>query len=251
MQVSNQQSQWPWLLGMLAWLSVFAPQTDAQSLTWDAVSKHYESKRGETNVLFTFNLTNNIPDSVLINAVHPSCGCTVAKFPSLPWLLSPGESGKIEVDVDIQGRTGSLTKTIAIESSIGTNILTVNVKFPELTSRELNQQRAFTDRQAVFKQGCAECHKHPAAEKMGKPLFDLACGICHEAEHRAEMVPDIAKLNKPTDHAYWDQWIQNGKPGTFMPAFAKRYGGPLTEEQIASLVAYLTGRGQSSPPEKR
>jgi cytochrome c5 len=226
---------------LLALLLLACPSSGrSQLLTWDATSKQIASKRGETNVVFVFNLTNRMAGDVVIEAVKPSCGCTVARFPDLPWKVQPGESGQISVDVDITGRIGLLTKTIAIETRGATNLLTVNVQLPELTQRELNQRRAFTDRQAVFKAGCAECHKKPALSKMGEPLYKAACGICHDAVHRADMVPDLHALNKPTDRAYWDQWIRNGKPGTFMPAFAKRYGGPLEEEQILSLLEFLT-----------
>jgi hypothetical protein len=55
------------------------------------------------------------------------------------------------------------------------------------------------------------------------------------------MVPDLA--DKPHGDAnYWNQWIRIGKPGTFMPAFQKPHGGPLTDDQIASLVQYLRQR---------
>lgn len=56
------------------------------------------------------------------------------------------------------------------------------------------------------------------------------------------MVPDLGALKNPTDKAYWDHSVRLGKPGTFMPAFSNPFGGPLTEEEIASLVAYLVGR---------
>lgn len=218
-----------------------------QSLTWDSLSKHYNSKRGETNAFFVFNVMNQLSNDVTVNAVHPSCGCTIPIVPDLPWRIQPGEEGQVLVDVDLRGRTGLLTKTISIGTSLGTNVLVVNVKFPELTEREKNQRRAFTDRQAVFKTGCAECHRTPATGKTGKALFKAACGICHEAEHRAEMVSDLGAVERPTDSVYWEQWIRNGKPGTFMPAFSKRYGGPLSDEQIGSLVTYLTARKQTGP----
>ena len=55
------------------------------------------------------------------------------------------------------------------------------------------------------------------------------------------MVPQLHALAKPTDAAYWNQWIRNGKEHTFMPAFALKSGGILSDEQIESLVQYLDG----------
>jgi mono/diheme cytochrome c family protein len=47
-------------------------------------------------------------------------------------------------------------------------------------------------------------------------------------------------LAKDKDSQYWQQWIAESKPNTLMPAFAKKHGGPLDDNQIRTLVAYLT-----------
>ena len=41
------------------------------------------------------------------------------------------------------------------------------------------------------------------------------------------------------DRQYWEQWTAESKPNTLMPAFAKKHGGSLDENQIKTLVAYL------------
>ena len=101
-------------------------------------------------------------------------------------------------------------------------------------------QLAMADRQAVFKNDCASCHVAPAVGKKGEQLFAAACSICHEAPHRATMVPDLHALKFTPTKDYWHNWISNGKPGSLMPAFAQAQGGPLTDEQIESLAEYLT-----------
>lgn len=233
------------LLLALGW---FAPPPVARAqLAWDALEKTHEAKRGETNVVFHFQVTNQAAGVVIVKAVHPSCHCTVARLPSLPWRLKPGESGAMDVDVDVNNRWGQINKTIEVETSAGTNTLRVIVKMPLPTEREKNRITAFADRQAVFKADCANCHLKPAAGKTGAELYQAICTICHEAEHRAEMVPDLAKLQKPMDGAYWLNWIRLGKPGTFMPAFSKPFGGPLTEDQIASLIPFLSQKFPGSP----
>ena len=224
-----------------------AEAAPAQGLVWDATSKHHDAKRGETNAVFTFSVTNFSSMEIVVNALHPSCGCTVVKAPSLPWRLAPLAYGQLDVDVDLRGRRGLLTKEIAIDTSAGTNVITINVKFPEPDPREKNQLIAFTDRQGVFKNDCAKCHLDPAAGKKGAALYKTICAICHEAAHRAEMVPDLASPKNPTDAKYWDNWIRHGKPGTFMPAFSKPFGGPLSEDEIASLVTYLEGHSRFAP----
>jgi mono/diheme cytochrome c family protein len=94
------------------------------------------------------------------------------------------------------------------------------------------------DRQAVFRNDCASCHVAPTVGKQGAELFQAACAICHSAAHRAGMVPDLGIAREPRDAAYWRKWIREGKVGTLMPGFAVAHGGPLTEEQIESLIAF-------------
>ena len=95
------------------------------------------------------------------------------------------------------------------------------------------------DRQAVFKDDCASCHVKNIQGTFGKPLFDAICAVCHEANPRATMVPDLHNLKDPTSEEFWRTWVTSGKAGTLMPAFATSQGGPLTDMQIASLAAYL------------
>ena len=51
----------------------------------------------------------------------------------------------------------------------------------------------------------------------------------------------------PRDHAYWLNWITYGRPGSLMPAFGEKDGGPLTKEQIDSLVEYLLANFPKGP----
>jgi len=44
---------------------------------------------------------------------------------------------------------------------------------------------------------------------------------------------------RPTGPGYWKTWINQGRAGTLMPSFAQSEGGPLTKEQIDSLVEFL------------
>ncbi len=112
-------------------------------------------------------------------------------------------------------------------------------------NRSQNQALALADHQAVFRGDCARCHSEPAKGKLGMELYVSVCGICHDAEHRADMVPLLGKSDQATNPAYWRTWITFGKPGSLMPAFSKPLGGPLDREQIESLADYLAGKNQA------
>ncbi len=239
-------------------LSAFTNQVGQQfagqphPLVWDAEVKEYTASPGETNATFTFNLTNTAPTEVTIERVQASCACTVARLPNLPWKLAPGTNGQIEVAVDLRGKRGQFSKMVYVYTSAGTKNLMVKLNMPDAApglagDRSRNMQIATADRQAVFKNDCAKCHAEPAAGKQGKELYAAACGVCHDAEHRATMVPDLHNLNHSTDRIFWRVWISKGKVGSLMPAFARTEGGPLSDEQIASLVDYLGENIPSRP----
>jgi len=197
-----------------------------------------------TNVVWVTNSITEEP--VVITEVHPSCGCTTAQLPPLPWSVPAGSNGEIGVTVNVAGKFGTVVKSVHVGTDKGSRDLIVQItmlppKIPVLTDADRIRQMAIAkvDRQAVFKNDCATCHVKNGQERYGKALFDADCGICHEAEHRASMVPDLHQLKVPTNNDFWRIWIEHGKPGTFMPAFAMADGGPLTDMQIASLVNYL------------
>jgi mono/diheme cytochrome c family protein len=215
-------------------------------LAWDGETQETTIPFGTPNSKLAFNLTNISDAPLTVRAVRTSCGCTVPKMPPMPWTLEPGEHGNIGVTMKLAGKRGTVTKTVTLNTDQGFKTLYVRTKIDEpppgamgAQSRMQNLQIASADRQAVFKGDCVTCHVTPALNKMGAELYQTACGICHEAEHRASMVPDLARLNKETNADYWRTWITSSAEGKLMPAFALEHGGILNAMQIESLVDYL------------
>lgn len=192
-------------------------------------------------------ITNSItPVPVTILGVHPSCSCTVAELPPLPWTIQPGEKGEFGATVDIQGRTGSLLKTVTVSTDKGYKdlLLEITIEPPTVPAiseadRARDLEIAKKDRQAVFKGDCVSCHSKNVAGKFGKALYDAACGICHDADNRSPLVPDLKNLKTATNQDFWRVWIANSKAGSLMPAFSTAQGGPLDDVQIGTLALYL------------
>jgi len=218
----------------------------AGTLAFDAEQKEYIAKAGEANGAFVFNLTNISSGAVTVTFIQTSCGCTTANI-KLPMQIGPGGTAGIPINMSLAGKSGVIIKTVTLHTDKGQKVLMVKstIEAPPADSaamamnRERNQQLAQADRQAVFKGDCARCHVEPVIGKMGKDLYTFACGICHEAEHRASMVTDLHNLKTPPNAEYWKFFVVNGKPGTLMPAFSQSQGGPLSDAQVASLVDYL------------
>ena len=231
-----------------------APQPALDTfLAFEVEQKEVSVTNGTTEAHFSFNLTNISTGPVTINYVQTSCGCTVAKLPATPWVLTPNEHGEISATMQLAGTPpgGTKIKTLTVNSDKGQKALYVKATvLPEPApmtemDRTNNLKMATADRQAVFKGDCIRCHVTPTKDsaghdKMGQELYAAACGICHNAEHQASFVPNLHRLPEPTSAAFWRNWIMHGKQGSLMPAFAKAEGGILSEEQIESLVQYLS-----------
>lgn len=79
-----------------------------------------------------FEFTNIGTEPIVLSNVRASCGCTTPSWTKDPVL--PGKTGKISATYNTQGRPGQVTKTITVESNVGTKVLKIMVnveKAPE------------------------------------------------------------------------------------------------------------------------
>jgi len=233
--------------------AVYVPDTTHQNdplpdgvLSFDATLKAVDAVEGQDFAKFLFSFTNVTPNIVTILNVHPGCGCTTAELPPVPWQLVPDTNGEIKLSVNLAGKTGTLFKTVDVFTDKGKKQLMLRININPAPAIKMTEDQkmagimaAKVNRQAIFSGDCASCHMKNIAGHYGQDLYKNACAICHEAENRATMVPDLAQLKVPTNEEFWKTWITFGKPGSLMAAFAKSQGGPLDDIQIASLAQYL------------
>ena len=223
-------------------------------LAWNSLMQTTNAAADQGQAHFVFGFTNVSSGNVVILSAHASCGCTQPELPPLPWIVPPGSNGEFGVTVNLGGMTGILVKYVTVATDKGSkavymqiNILPPVVRVLTDAERAQGVEMAKADRQAVFKDDCATCHAKPATGKYGKALYDAVCGICHDAQNRAAMVPDLHNLKVFTNDEFWRTWIAHGKPGSLMPAFATAEGGPLNDMQIATIAAYLNMAIPSHP----
>ncbi len=81
---------------------------------------------------------------------------------------------------------------------------------------------------ALFAQNCAVCHGEKGEGRIGAELNDVF----------VSMNPDAALY----------QTISQGRPGTFMPAWGEASGGPLSDQDIADIIAYIESWGTTYEP---
>ena len=94
----------------------------------------------------------------------------------------------------------------------------------------------------LFGEECARCHAAPAAGLEGAAIYDAICQMCHGplTDYLAELPPSVL------ERSALRSWIAEGRAEGGMPGYAPAKGGPLTEEQIDSLVddmIHLTDEG--------
>jgi cytochrome c553 len=222
---------------------------------WDSLNKETNAAADQEQAHFTFNFTNISGSTVAILSAKGQCSCTTTELPSMPWLIPSGTSGQIGATVDLRGKNGTLFKMVTVSTDKGSKTLMLQITIlppviPTMTDadRASGVMAAKVDRQAVFQNDCAACHVKPGNGKYGKALYDSVCAICHEAERRATMVPDLHAIKTATNDEFWRTWIAHGKAGSLMPAFSTAEGGPLSDMQIASLAAYLDSAIPSHAP---
>jgi mono/diheme cytochrome c family protein len=240
-------------------------------LAWDADFKRATASANDKDVWFHFWVTNVCATNVLVLDVDTSCGCAVARLPSLPWVLAPGNSGPIRVNLDLRLRASPVVKGVEVRTSAGLKALVVRAEWTGTNTvgttvsastteadRACNLQAALRDRQALFRGHCAQCHAQPAAGRRGRELYTTVCAICHESVRRSPLVPDLRTRRLPATLTAWRRLMASGVEGSVMPGFALKIGGPLTEDQIDSLAIYFlqdqpfragpSAREPSSPP---
>lgn len=255
----NRTALCRWLASLLlfafgliaALLAAEAPSGRLHPLVWDSMEKVLAPKPGERVAPFQFTVTNVSDKPVAIETIRPTCDCTVAEVPASPWVIAPGASGTFTGVFDLRQYEGTVTKAVFVVSPAGTQRLLVTVKVPgpDMEKRRKDQAVARADRQAVLRGDCAGCHVAPAAGRKGGELFTSACGVCHLAKQRAPEVPNLLVARQHRDAAFWRKWISEGKEGTMMPAWSQERGGPLTTEQVESLVQFALEKLPTEPRE--
>lgn len=194
-------------------------------------------------IQYEFDFANDGDETLEIKNVQTSCGCTAATVGDKDE-YKPGEKGKIRITFNSNGKVGIIEKTVLVESNDKANdqiILTVRFDVA-LPSDEQKKHMTMMAGQSIFEGVCVDCHVTKGIGKIGKELYDADCAICHGdvKDHKPHGPIDKNTAVKYTDDELVN-YIKNGSPTnpTMMPGFHKDAGGPLTTDEIMTLLAYI------------
>jgi mono/diheme cytochrome c family protein len=97
-----------------------------------------------------------------------------------------------------------------------------------------------------------EARDKAAAIAAGSSLFDKNCAPCHGSQGEGDIGPalnDKQFLNTAADDTIFSV-ISSGVPGSQMPAWNQSHGGPMTNENVQDLVAFIRN-WEASAPDRR
>ena len=77
-------------------------------------------------VTYSFQFKNVGKSDLVITGASGSCGCTVPSFPKNP--IAPGQTGKIDVQFNSEGKKGIQNKTINVSANTQPNTVILKIK---------------------------------------------------------------------------------------------------------------------------
>lgn len=174
-----------------------------------------------------------------IYEAHSSCGCTVPSLKKND--LKPDETTELAIMIDTAMKQGDVTKKVQISSNdprhpITAVTLKMHVKNRHSASGGTGIAKIFTSEK------CTSCHVDKGVGLAGKELYEADCAMCHGKDAKGAVGGALVygDYNNETYAKHIKKVICYGsKTHQSMPGFLDKAGGPLLEEQIDSLVAYL------------
>ena len=196
-----------------------------------------------------FKVSNSGGVPLAITDIKSSCGCTFPVWKQRT--LKPGETVELPVTVDTAMKQDKVERTMDVFSADPqrpkvTLTIKLEVNDPHkglAMGSERGPSKIFTSEK------CSSCHVDQGVGQFGKDLFEGDCAMCHRPgakgtshEGKPPVGPELEalELKDPRLLKHMKDVIRNGsKTHRSMPGFAATAGGPLSDEQIDSLVAYL------------
>lgn len=185
-----------------------------------------------------FKVTNTGKSVLLLHRAYATCGCTIPKLAKSQ--LNPGETSELQVNVDTSMKQSRITKDVMVSSNdpnkpLFTILLHMNVTDPHQGMSDDGRAKIFVDAQ------CASCHVARGKGLLGRDLYNADCAMCHGPKAEGAFGPTLIG---PYENAFFTMQITKiasfGSPHHHsMPGFLSSAGGPLSKQELDSIVKYL------------
>lgn len=221
----------------------------APKTRWESTTHDFGTITADAKVDYHWPIHNDGTAPLEIVNTFPSCGCTASLIEG--GAIEPGGSGSLHVTFDAAGQSGDVRKTIAVVTTDPVKprtILTIKAKVLPPVNPRVSSGHPPILGQSLLGSGCADCHAKPASGKTGAELYAAICAMCHGADATGALshgLRDADYLASRDDKALAEA-IAYGTANPRMPGYSTDMGGPLSAEQIDSLVRQLRAWGPVS-----
>ena len=186
-----------------------------------------------------FRLSNTGSKVLQLWHAQSTCGCTI---PSLgKKQLQPRESTELVVIVDTTMKQSKITKKVSLTSNDPVNrvtyfYLSMDVQNPHIGMSDEERAKIFTSDR------CSSCHVSMGQGTHGKELYEADCAMCHGKRAQGVVGPPL--FGNYENAVFKENIVQitsyGSKSHHSMPGFLYTASGPLSQEQIDSIVKYLS-----------
>lgn len=90
-------------------------EADAPVMTFEKDKYEFGKIIQGEKVTYSFKFKNTGKSDLIINSANATCGCTVPTYSKDP--IKPGETGKVDVVFDSDGKKGVVNKTVTIQAN--------------------------------------------------------------------------------------------------------------------------------------
>lgn len=203
-------------------------------LTYPAIVDMGQIYENEVPFQWEIKLGNKGEETIKILSVETTCGCTVAEMDKKE--IAPGDEIVLNLTIDTLGKRGEMEKKITLKTKEKDYV----IKVKGFVRKKVGEHSAGFLQKKIFNEPCASCHSNDEG-KMSKALFAAICSFCHGPNGSGGTAPSLTRLSflRSVDKTDLYDVIANGRQESGMPAFLDQHGGPLTKEQIISLVSYI------------
>jgi mono/diheme cytochrome c family protein len=84
--------------------------------------------------------------------------------------------------------------------------------------------------------------------ERGGELYIENCAMCHGADGKGRIGATLEGFSGIAIDSTLEQTIRNGVNGSVMPGWSEDRGGPLTDQDIADIIVYITGVFDGTEP---
>ncbi|HXF10170.1 MAG TPA: DUF1573 domain-containing protein [Desulfuromonadaceae bacterium] len=115
---------------VVTWPEPHQPAEMPSSLVgWDATTREFTARAGDTNVVLSFTMTNLSPYDLTIQDIHAVNEFITVESPPMPWTIKPGDQGTLRANVDLRNKKGTGYLPVEVTSSLGSKTLTLKITY--------------------------------------------------------------------------------------------------------------------------